>query len=101
MHLFLLNPNLEHFIQREGGYVLQNHWAYDQVTKIIRANKIAVMGHANPIAIFQLSELREVHNTLDVEADPPVFQAKVMGKIPWEIASRDFYPHQWMISQAL
>ena len=73
MYLFLLNPDSENFIQRSGEFVLQNRWAYDQITKVVPANRIAIMGRSNPKAIFGLPELPEVYNTLDVLAEPPVF----------------------------
>ena len=51
MYLFLLNPDSENFIQRSGEFVLQNRWAYDQITKVVPANRIAIMGRSNPKAI--------------------------------------------------
>ena len=79
MYLFLLNPNTENFIRRGGEYVLQNRWAYDQVASVVPADRIAVMGRACQSVIFGLPDLPSVYNTLDVAADPPVFQPKAWG----------------------
>lgn len=85
MYIFLLNPNPEHFIRRAGGYVLQNRWAYSQVTSIVPANRIAVMGRACPSVVFGLPELPAIYNTLDVAADPPVFRPKAWGEFHDEL----------------
>ena len=76
MYLFLLNPYSKNFIQRSRELVLQNQWAYDQITKAVPTKKITIMGRSNPKAIFGLPKLSEVCNTLDVLAEPPVFVRK-------------------------
>lgn len=80
MYLFLLNPNSDHCIQSSRGYMLQNCSAYDHVTRVVPASRLAILGRANPCAVFGLPDLPETYSTLDVEADPPVFQDK-----GWEI----------------
>lgn len=76
LYLFIVNHDVEATIARDDGFVLRNRWAYDQVTQIIPANRIAIMGRGNPHTIFGLPELPKMYNVLDVFTEPPTFQEK-------------------------
>lgn len=39
LFLFLAHPNADNIINKDAGLVLQNPWAYDQVTKVILADR--------------------------------------------------------------
>ena len=59
--------------------VLQNQWMYGQITKVIAANRIAVIGRSHSPSNFGLPTLPEEYQVLQVTAKPPKFK-----KVGWE-----------------
>ena len=59
--------------------VLQNQWIYGQITKVIAANRIAVIGRSHSPSNFGLPTLPEEYQVLQVVAKPPKFK-----EVGWE-----------------
>ena len=79
LYLFIVIPESEEQFVSGKKLVLRNRWMYDQVTKVIAANRVAVIGRSHSPNNFGLPTLPEEYQVLQVTAKPPEFK-----KVGWE-----------------
>ena len=84
LYLFIAIPGLEEQFVLDKELVLQNQWMYDQLTKVIEANRIAVIGRSHSPKNFGLPTLPEEYQVLQVATKPPKFK-----KVGWEEFHRE------------
>ena len=74
LYLFIVIPESEEQFVFSKKLVLRNRWMYDQVTKVIAANRIAVIGRSHSTNIFGLPTLPKEYQVLQVTTKPPKFK---------------------------
>ena len=79
MYLFITIPEPEEQFISDKELALQNRWMYDQLTKVIVANRIAVIGRSHSPSNFGLPTLPKEYQVLQVTTKPPKFK-----KVGWE-----------------
>ena len=79
LYLFIAIPGSEEQFVLDKELVLQNRWMYDQITKVIPANRIVVIGRSHSPSTFGLPTLPKEYQVLQVIAKPPEFK-----EVKWE-----------------
>ena len=79
LYLFIVIPESEEQFVSGKKLVLRNRWMYDQVTKVIAANRVAVIGQLHSPNNFGLPTLPKEYQVLQVTAKPPEFK-----EVGWE-----------------
>lgn len=68
LYLLIGNAELDKKIMTSEGPILQNRWVYDQVTKVIPTNRVAII---DPNFNFCLPELPQKHHVAHATTKPP------------------------------
>ena len=79
LYLFIVIPKSKEQFVFNKELVLPNWWMYDQITKVIPTNQIAVIGRSHFPRTFGLPTLPKEYQVLRVAAKPPKFK-----EVEWE-----------------